>query len=448
MSQFLSRGIPQLLILSLLLFVVHAQCLAKDEVYVEEYETGQKKVEYKTRNGKPYGDHTEYFVGGQVRVKAKYKAGKLDGDYIVYHGDGKKKIHMIYKRGLRHGPYVEMDNKGKLLATGKYVRGKLDGPFKTYTRGKTDRPIKLDEGELVVYRGKQTLARPLEDITATFRKLSKLKTPDAELVNKEQMAAIRRLYAYRYLSGLSDEIGWDRSVWESAAYEAEELDGSEAEVAETNDPRNHAVRLPEGKEAPNMFAGIDALMADNQAPLEEGLSRRRLCLSPHVSLIGIERREQFVVLATNNSKSNAAGNWQMIAHPAPGYTPVDFFSADRPWTFILNHKMFRSVIKQKTIQIRPIGDNLRLGKAIKLSHRTQTTLDEFEPDAPPHHLFIMQPEEIDISAGKRYWVQIAGLQRTRNNDLGMVEFLVEFTEPIDLTKPVKRKKKKRSSRKK
>jgi len=493
MRYHITRRLPLLILVCLLLGMGQGACLA--EKVVEHYEDdGPKKAEYVVKNGLRIGDYTEYYLTGKIRVKAKYKKGKLEGDYVVYHVNGQPKIQMKYKKGKRHGPYIELDEDGKLVAAGEYVKDLLHGKYKTYTRGKTDRIHQLDAGQLVMFRGKEVHPRTLDDMTYEFQEIRKA-TPKFESATPDQIAALHRLNSYRYLCGVPYDVQLGMRECEKAqqdaeilgedeALEGEELGGDQLGVPDespleegaNNDPYgveatypDHlAVRIPDDVDPLTATAGIDVMMADdgpppNDSPFEEGepqgleaeegpqapekallppLTFRRECLAPTMSKVGFGRTGNFAVMTKHKPTKKKMPDWQMISHPAPGYTPVDYFSADRPWMVIVNHRAFKSIIREKGIQVRPIEDSLRLGKELKLNHRREFAANVHDPDAPPHQIIYFYPENVDLTVGKRYWVQITGFQRV-GGSVDPLEYMVEIAAPLDLTKKVKKPKKKR-----
>lgn len=444
------------LLLSILALLASSPRESCAENVVEKFETGQTKAEYRVKDGKRYGQYTEYYLGGQVRIKATYKRGELNGPYTEYYGNGKVHIRTQYSRGVRNGSYTETDEKGKPVAAGKYVRGKLEGVYKTYTRGKPDRPHEFKDGELFMFRGYEVHDRSLNDMTREFQKIH-ASEPPFEGVSHERLDAIRRLNAYRYLAGVASNVELDETLCDVASEETESLAETKPENVAVSDPRNRAVRIPQALDAPTIFQGIDLLVADTVNSDIHGMSRRRACLDPELAAVGLARNDNYVALTMSNISRARIPDWKMIGHPAAGYTPVDYFSADRPWLVIIHEKAFQSIIREKSVQVKPILDNLQLGRPLVLENKREFLLKKVEPKAPSHHVFTFSPQGLDVTPGKRYWVQITGW-RWPDGETRPIEYIVEFCDPLDLTKQVKsskkkskgskRKKKKTSSRKK
>ena len=446
MRPFLSRSMMQLLTAFLVVGLanqVYSEEEASIEDVVENYETGEKKAEYQTENGKRSGTYTEFYLGGQTRVEAYYREGQLNGKYTSFHGNGKRHVELRYKRGLRQGQFTEKDEKGELLASGRYVVDKLDGVVNTYTKGRPDDRNECDEGVLTMFRGKKTYPRSIKEMANELRGIAKARLP-FKTATPAQVSAIRRLNGHRYLSGVSAKVKLDEDLCEMARDEVEELSFAAPEKVETN----NSVRIPDNVESPSLFAGVDAFMADMVESQRQGLARRRQLLNPRMNRVGLGLKNRFMVMTANEFKPRKAPNWHLVSHPAHGYMPVDYFSADRPWMLIINHKHYRSVINEKSMVVRPIEENLRLGKPLELENKTQFLLNVLDKDAPADHVFYFYPQNLDISPGKRYWIQITGFLKRGGGSDHSIEYVVEFTKPIDLTTKSKKGKKKRSTRKK
>ncbi|REJ64745.1 MAG: hypothetical protein DWQ31_20885 [Planctomycetota bacterium] len=420
---------PATVLLVLGLYLGSSPCAA--EVVVENYETGEKKVEYNVKNGKRNGAYSEYYIGGQLRVKAVYRNDKLSGNYIAYHGNGVPKVRVGYKNGLRHGKYEEFDSEARAVVAGEYQRGVLHGPYVTYRAGKREPASEFERGELVKFRGQRVHPHTKKELAVAMGKIRD-QEPSFEGATAEQRAALARLNTYRLLSRLPADVKLDEARCQVAADEANlQAEQGEQEV-EANYPQNQAVRIPANVTNPNASVAIDAFMANNEERFAHTVLLRRAILNPKMTQVGIAAAGHYGAMSKDDASRTKVASWKYIAHPGPGYTPVDYFSADRPWSVMINGKSYRSILADKGIVVRPINENLTFGKPLELEYKTEVLASDDDPLAGDDPYLIFYPRDVEVAPGKRYWVEITGFMGP-DRKLAPIKFLVDFIEPVDLS---------------
>ncbi len=414
---------------------------SKKEKVVEKYETGEKKAEYFVKNDERTGPYTEYHLNGELKVKARYIRGKLDGEYVEYHANGVSKFSVKYRNGLRNGPFLERDENSDPVAKGNYDRGKLDGPYLTYRRARPEKPHAFEEGVLVKFLGKKVHPRDLDTMTEAIQEIHKQKV-NFKSASPELLAAWHRLQTYRYLCGVNANVKLIEKRCNLAEDEADILADQKPEHVTAAYPQHQAVKIPDEIDPPTTAAGIDAFMAHPGDSEKEPVLYRRQCLNLRMEEVGIGSVGPYAAMSKDSISRLPGTDWKVVAHPAPGYTPVDYFSADRPWSIMLNHKWYRSILEVKAFQVRPVLDNLTLGKRLEIGKRIEIRPLEEDPEVEPHYLLIFHPQGVNVAPGQRYWVQVNGFHR-KDGNIDTLEYLVEFTDPIDMDRKIKKKRKSR-----
>ena len=146
----------------------------KNGLFIEYYESGEKKSERILRNGKEEGLCIIWHENGQKFSEETYKNGKKDGkwtywnreglnleqknynegriegEHIIWYSSGDKKLHITYKDGKTVGKWIEWYVGGQKRSEGNMLYGMMDGKWIFwYHKGKKELEFNLDFGNPV-----------------------------------------------------------------------------------------------------------------------------------------------------------------------------------------------------------------------------------------------------------------------------------------------------------
>jgi hypothetical protein len=115
-------------------------------------------------------------------------------------------------------------------------------------------------------------------------------------------------------------------------------------------------------------------------------------------------------------------DYEFVAHPPPGHVPVGYFQARDAWNLSLNPLDYRTPqadqVRVRLYEVR--GDDIDRANPLALDYFAVENTGFGIPNC-----VIFRPARIEVAAGRRYWVEVDGLER-RDGSPATVVYLVEF----------------------
>lgn len=464
------------------------------ETVEENYDNGQLKLKYDHVDGKKTGVYLEFYEDGEPRLRARYKNDLLEGKYVSYHDNGEPKIATAYKRGKLHGKYVEKDLDGVILLGATFSSGTLHGKRVVFDEG---RPVSRQEwtrGELTKLNGHPAHTRARTKIEKSLQKIysARIKAPGAKT---DQLMAVRRLNAYRYLCGLPADVQLDPGQFrlsKAGADVLKELRGIITHFPENPGwPKEKFKPAAEGCARSNLAQNVDSsaesvdlYMFDSDESNIEMVGHRMWCLSRTMATTGFGRNGPYFAMYAHDRRRKSAPAWKTVAFPPAGYVPVDYFTAHRTqgnvpygWCIALNPKNFQWS-EDYEVEVMPLDEELREGEPLSILHKGLADPDEHfsgggggggdhgtrdreaegggdseerggrsrtsrkRGDGPGKkrksgmagylNWLVFQPEDVETEPGNRYWVRISNIKTSQGKST-TIEYLVEFIESVEGT---------------
>jgi hypothetical protein len=252
--------------------------------------------------------------------------------------------------------------------------------------------------------------------------------------NADAVAAVRRLNAYRFLCGLPSNVTLDpdQTFYAEAAAKLLKAVGKldhtpanpgvpEQEYKDGYNGTSHS-NIFMASNSPPIAASVDAYMDDSDASNIDRLGHRRWCLNPAMQTTGFGKYEQFSDMWSMDSRRPNSGDWDIVAYPARGFMPTEYFSAHHAWSLILNDRRLKAPDSDVDISIRPLADSLHPGSPLELDFKAVETGGYGGGPA-----IIFRPKSLDISSGHRYGVEIKGVSTTAGTPI-TIRYVVEFVD--------------------
>ncbi len=410
---------------------------AAAEVVEEKYDSGQVRVRYEQTDGKKSGDYEEFFENGQPKVVAKYRNDQLDGEFVRYHESGKVNVRANYRRGKLHGAYLEKDAEGEPKFNLTYTAGKPRGRHFVHRAGQRRWEFVWKAGEISTLDDRKTLVHTRKELERGLAKIyrGRIRTKG---VSDEQIAALRRLNAYRFLCGLPADVVFDEK--QNAHCQAG------AELLAKIQRLEHTPAKPEGMDEARYQSGylgtsngniaatatlpssVDLYMHDSDAMNIAHVGHRRWCMNPAMRTTGFGRDGNFCVMWSMDERRKPAPAYEMVAFPPPGYLPVDYFSTQHAWSVALNRRVIKSS-ESSEAKIYPLDENLVPGPPLAIVHKSYVGTADPGVFIGPENVLIFKPTGLDLTAGRRYVVEIRGIT-DKNNEEMELRYVVQFIEPV------------------
>jgi hypothetical protein len=442
-----------------LLGALFAVPLCAEEV-VENYASGSVKAKYNVSGGKKNGKYEDFYEDGTPRTRAVYKDDLLNGAYLRYHANGKAHVTAVYKSGKFHGKCVEKSPEGQTIVSGDFVDGVRHGKYVRYIDGKAGAEREYRRGDLVGLNGVVThprtrdeIARDLGRIYATryvytpkpspAQRVEPAKTPPEGYPTKEHLEAVQRLNAYRNLCGAPDDVMLDAEQTyyaQAATVLLKKINRLDHTPANPGMPEADYKDAYLGTSSSNLHQGqrsmsssVDGYMDDSDETNIAHVGHRRWCLNIWQQTTGFGRTDGFSAMWSFDKRRRGAVDWQYVAYPARGYMPVDYFSARHAWSISLNKSLFQQPTASAKAQILPLDGEYKSGEPLALDFENYTV----EADVGSGFTVIFRPKDLDMSAGRRYIVELTGIQ-SRNNKPTSLRYLVDFCEIKPIAPPAKK----------
>lgn len=430
----------QLRIVIIIIAYLYGAWISADDQVVEKYLNGKVKLKYSVDgNGKKTGRYREYDENGRLLIQASYRDGMLHGPYTRILPGTNSFITASYNMGKLHGKYV-MVEQGTPVSTQIWNNGNLikingaDAYTKTipemietinfiYSVGSVDKP---EEGGA---------SRPPEAIrTKTGRIIRKWDVGhlgEDRNTAQDRLAALRRLMTYRYIC----DVPWGNMVYTE---EFNKACTAGARICSAIGKLDHHPPKPAGwsdedyKEAyrgtshsnlassqrGGLTASIDMWMFDSKGGNIAHLGHRMWCLNPRMLKTGIGKHGYFSAIWSMDS-SRGGGFNDYIMFPARGYMPIQFITPGHAWS--ISGSRVHVPGGKFSVNVYPVGADNRRGDPLKIAYQNYST-----KSYGGSKCIIFRPQNVEVQAGRKYWVEItftgAGAKKKGHD----IEYLVEF----------------------
>ena len=277
--------------------------------------------------------------------------------------------------------------------------------------------------------GKPIHPRPLDEIKKT---LSTILTPDDKKAD-DNTKALRKLKAYRYLSGLAYEDLTLDDKYNQMCLAGAKLCEKIGKLEHT--PKNPG--LPEdeyklgykGTSQSNLAQGtltlvesVDGWMDDSDEANIDRLGHRRWCLNPTMQKTGFGQSGEFTLMFSFDRNRKKVPDYDLICYPAPGYMPIEFFGINHAWSVTLNPKKYKTPAKGFEPKIFAADDmGMKKGEPLALNYRNV--------DATGFGIancIIFRPEKLALTPRSRYVVELEGIQPQAGTKATTLRYVVEF----------------------
>ncbi|MHC5066261.1 MAG: CAP domain-containing protein, partial [Planctomycetota bacterium] len=191
----------------------------------------------------------------------------------------------------------------------------------------------------------QEFERSKSEITKVLREIAAQPLPEAAKPLENQRArALQRLQSYRYLSGLEWRDMRLSDLLNSFADAAARLCQAAGKIAhQLPNPGLSSVEYSRGVigiRGSNLAFGypeIDLLRAvegfidDSDGANITQMGHRAWCLNPELQLVGFGLRGRYAAMMCRDESGRKNGI-RYVRYPGPGYYPISFMAASRPWS--------------------------------------------------------------------------------------------------------------------
>jgi hypothetical protein len=257
------------------------------------------------------------------------------------------------------------------------------------------------------------------------------KKPDA--ATAERQAALRRLKAYRYLSGVPhDDLVLDddlNAACDAGARLCEKLGRLEHTPKNPGWPEDEFRLAYRGTSQSNLGFGyrslvdaMDGWMDDSDDGNIDRVGHRRWCLNPAMRKVGFGKSGQYYAMHSFDRSRKEVPDFDLVSFPGRGLMPVEYFKPHYAWSVSLNPKKYNPPPKSVTVKVYPADDKGKPdGEALELNYSNVDTVGFGIPNC-----IIFRPEKAAVAPGKRYVVEIEGVTLRKGGEAATVRFAVEF----------------------
>ena len=253
----------------------------------------------------------------------------------------------------------------------------------------------------------------------------------------QREAALRMLMAYRCIAGLPyDDLVLDRTciAHDEAASALLTRIGTLTHTPENPGLPEEEFRFAaRGAGCSNLSVGctpVDAVksfMDDSDPGNIDRLGHRRWCLNPKMARTGFGCSGKYVPMWSFDSSRGEVPDYNFVAFPPRGFTPVTSFKEGMAWSVTLNPDKYEPPSQENVkVKVAPARFQPRQGTVEKGSQPLalnyfKVNLDGF--GVP--NCIIFRPVGATVLAGAAYWVEIRGLKKRSGEDAA-IEYLVTF----------------------
>ncbi len=405
------------------------------EEKTENFPDGSPHLVYHVNSaGAKEGLYKELTARGTPSVLATYRAGKLNGPYKRFYPTGKLKISAVYANDRLVGKYTQYAANCALLKTVNYnSEGRKHGVTREFVDGRLERDQLWIDGQLIVPKSAQRIAQELAAIQTmpiTFegecppvsaKIAADLRDPER---GRECEAAFRTLLAYRFLCDVPyRDLTLDRSCIAHAQ--------AGADILSRVNSMTHAPKNPGLPDAEYQFgyAGtinsnignyqrslIDAVKAymSEEANIEPSVGHRRWCLNPSMSKTGFGYVGKWQAMWALDRGREHVPDFDYVAFPPRGLTPVEVFDARCAWSVSLNTAKFKPTNENNVTvtiwpaRLAPQKPSLEphAGKPLDVMRGSRVKVSLESYGIP--NCIIFRPKGVKVAANAAYWVENRG----------------------------------------
>ncbi len=253
--------------------------------------------------------------------------------------------------------------------------------------------------------------------------------------NPDAVAAVQRLNAYRFLCGVPANVTLDpeQTFYAQAGSKLlkaiDKLDHTppnpglpDQEYKDGYNGTSHSNLFEAGATTP-LSSSIDGYMNDSDEGNIKLIGHRRWCLNPFMQTTGFGKTDKFAAMWSMDSRRPNSPDWEMIAFPARGYMPTEYFHADYAWCVLMNAKHFKVPDTDGVdVSIRPLDDALRPGDPLEMEYKNVDSAGYGSGTA-----IIFRPKSLDAASGRRYGVELKGLSTAAGKPV-TIRYVVEFAD--------------------
>ncbi|MCI0339882.1 MAG: hypothetical protein L0216_01815 [Planctomycetales bacterium] len=424
---------------------------------VETWPDGAEKARYALdAEGRRQGPYEERYPGGAVKVKAHYEADLLSGAYTSFFESGRRYVECFYKAGKLHNDYTERNDRSEVVLKARYRDGALDGRLEAFEGKRTVTSQIWLKGELKQLNGVEPYPKPLgairEKVGAILGPGAPVREPAwyrgeefdpakgppsakarAPIAERRDMA-LRRLKAYRCLLGIPyEDMVLDETFnahCEAGAKLCERIGRLDHTPKNPGLPEDEYKFAYRGTSSSNLSMGppvewsVDSYMDDSDPSNIDRIGHRAWCMNPRMLRTGFGESGIFSAMWSMDGSRGKVPDFDLIAYPARGWMPVEFFGDRHAWSVSLNSSHFGPPKKGK---VKPRITRLDeryfpVGEPLKLDY-----LNVKNDSVGPKDLVIFRPEKLEVKPGARYWVELDGVEgRGKKGKSVEVNYLVEF----------------------
>jgi uncharacterized protein YkwD len=250
----------------------------------------------------------------------------------------------------------------------------------------------------------------------------------------QALAAVRRLNSYRLICGVPADVALDAEETYYAAAGSKllaaigKLDHTpanpglpDAEYQDGSTGTSHS-NIYQGRGT--LASSIDGYMNDSDASNIARIGHRRWCLNPAMQTTGFGVSGDFSAMWSFDQRRPKPPEWQMIAYPARGYMPLEYFAADAAWCVVLNPKALTPPSDKLDVTVKPLDEQFTPGEALEIGDQNIETKNYGGGVA-----LIFRPKNAKIADGSRYRVEIKGVT-TKAGDTVAIRYVVEFVDLV------------------
>lgn len=278
--------------------------------------------------------------------------------------------------------------------------------------------------------------RDLETLKKELAEIARVppRPEGADALTLERQAALRRLKAYRYLAGVPHEplvLDDQLNRYAQAAtavcarlgrlsHDPPKPTGMAEELYK--DGRKGANSSNLGHGLRDLTQAVDAWMNDSDPGNIAAAGHRRWCLNPALAKTGFGRTGLFTAMYVFDRSRKDVPAYDFLTYPARGPMPTSYFRRDWAWTVSLNPRKYREPDKKKvSVKVFALDkESKKTGAALALNYLGVDTQSAGVPLC-----VVFRPVGLQVSAGKRYLVEIEGLTGTDDKPAA-VRFTTEF----------------------
>jgi hypothetical protein len=259
-------------------------------------------------------------------------------------------------------------------------------------------------------------------------------------INQQREAALRALMSYRYLCGVPYELEMDRDQTAHAQAAARLLNHIDKLTHTPDNPgwpdeefkfaykgtssSNIHMMSPNGE---SLLNAMKDWLGDSDEANIARLGHRRWCLNPAMQTTGFGIEGNYTAMWSFDSSRVEIPDYDYVAFPPRGLTPVESFHRKDAWSLSLNPKKFRppdaKEVKVTVWPTRFVPRQVELERAsdpLELGH-FEVSLEGFGI----RNCIIFRPVGVVVKPDVAYTVEISGLKDAERKPT-TVEYVVVF----------------------